>query len=635
MTDKIGDYELRRGSAVIPFWPLAAGATVASATPALAPPIAPGTPSTVAVPPLFGIFDILIAHSADPVVTTSITAPTLPTTITATPTTRSSPLIPNAAGLTRIVFAIPVPAPAVNASCTLRLTMKEGPAPGTTRRLDIPLKITAGGIASDMFIFFVVHRHPPQSYVWTKLKAVDQSAPATAIAAAAGHVKVLRDGLTFSAINREFAHATDAAGFLCMTGTTRNVLGLPTGWPFIIDAQKTGFITRGHLLKLAAQTTDNLAPFLSTPDLRMTPVAGASLAAKKVLLDAGHGVVYADTQFRRSQEWYVAHKICDSVIAKLTAAPFNIPAANLFRTRTAGFGMIEPGHIRANNAPESSETRFEFDLPLRRVRGRVAAVHLKQISDLLLVKHDAATLAALAVTPAERTTLLTANAVTMTAIETRLNTSLAVSGKRVRPASMRWDVTANDYVFTEERIPTTPPPTTPPAVTDRTIPIHTGTAGDWFLLAANHMDVLAERAARWSVENELGSGPGANAATGRPAFTPGVRAALLADGAVDYMKAQILAFAASTAPAAWLAHDIKGWSRQTRINFFNSTPCDLYITVHANAGGGVGGEALVANATSGANAPPDDQIRIGKFFLKHVDGFGHGLHSGGSRAMAR
>jgi N-acetylmuramoyl-L-alanine amidase len=624
MPNKIGDYELRRGSTVIDFWQLTPGATIASATPAPQPPVAPGTPNTVAVAPVFGIFDIVIGRSADPVRPTAIPATVVPTTITATPTTSSAPLMPDATGLIQIAFALPVPS--AEASATLRLTVQRGSTGvGTATRLELPLRIAQNTLVNDVFIFFVVHAHPPQRYLWVKLKAVDQSAPATAIAGATGRVKILRDNLTFTGINRELPHTTDAAGFVCSTGTTRPVLGLPTGWPLLIEAAQAGFVTRSHLMKLAAQTTnDNLAPHLSTPDLRMTPDGGASLAAKRVVVDAGHGVVYGHTA-RRSQEWYIAHKIADAVVLQLGTAPFNMPAANVIRTRTAGFGAIEPTQINNQAAPEAGDLRFEFDLPTRRVRGLLPAVTLKLLSALLLVRHDPATLAAIAVTAAGRVTILAANAATMIAIEGRLNTSLAASNRRVRPGSMRWEVAADNYVFTEEPNP----PTTPATGIDRPIPIRTGAAGDWFTLDATHVDVLAERAALWSVQNELGSGPAADPATGRPAFTPGVRAAMIADGAVDYMKRQILMYLNVIAPHAWLSHGIKGWGPTTRNTFFNATAADLYLTIHENAGGGVGGMAIVALAAAGADAPPDDQIRIGKFFLKHVDGFDHGTRAGG------
>jgi len=619
MADKIGEYQVRVGNAAVRFWPLAPGTTAAAATPAPATPVTPGAGNTVAVPPAFGVFDVVIALSQDPVVRTTLAAPALPTAITATPTVNTMPLIADAAGRVNVSFAVPVTG--ADFTGTLRLTAKRGTtAPGTNISLDIPIKITAAARAADLFIFFVVHAHPPANYAWVKMQAVDQASPATAVASATGLCKVLRDNLTFSELNRELAVETDTGGFVCQPGTTRNVLGLPLGWPLIFNLGKPAFVTRGHLARFAqADVHDNLAPFVSTPPIRMMREANASLATKRVLLDAGHGVVYAHTA-RRSQEWYVAHKIADRIIARLTAAPFNVPAANIFRTRSAGFGLIDPGQVTAGNAPEAGDLKYEFDLPAKKVRGKTNAVSLKMISDLLLTRHDPSTNAALTVAAADRATILAASPATVSAIETRLNASLAPS-KRVRPGSMRWDAAASggagEYVFTEEP---NPPPAAPPPGTDRHLSI---TTADWFSLDATHMDVLAERSARWSVAAEVGG------SAGHPTFQPNVRATMIADGAVAYMKAAILAYLNVTAPHAWLSNGVKGWGPTDRNHFFNTTACDLYITLHENAGGGVGGMALVALPATGADAPPPDQIRIGKFFLKHVDGFHQGLRQGG------
>jgi hypothetical protein len=634
MVDKLGDYQVHVDNAAIYFWPLVPGTTVAAATPAPTAPVAPGTPNAVAVPPAFGIFDIVIGTLQDPHVTTSIAAPALPTAITAVPIIHTMPLLPDANGLSRISFAVPV----TGASFTgkLRLTARRGSAaPGTLVTVDLPISITAGALAADMFVFFVVHGHPPRDYIWVKQRVVDQANAATFIAGAAGRFKLLRDNGTFGTPNREFPFTTDASGFVCRTGTQRNVLGLATGWPFIINSTHAGHVSRGHLLKPAAQAGNtNLAPFAAAPDIRMTQDANASLAAKRIIIDAGHGVVYAYAPARRSQEWYVAHKLGDAVISRLTAAPFNVPAANIFRTRTAGFGMIEPSRIGAANAPEAGDARFEFDLVQRRVRARVDAISLKVISDLLLTRHDPATNAALPVTDADRATVLAANAATLAAIEARLDASLAPH-RHVRPNSIRWDPAAGpaladgshagDYVFTEEP---NPPPVAPapPGTVDRHLPIRAGAAGDWFTLDANHMNVLAERSALWSIQSEIGDGPGANAATGRPEFRAAVRDAIRADGGVAYIRDAILAYLNVAAPHPWLSNGIKGWGPDTRNTFFNATACDLCVTLHENAGGGVGGMGLIALPQ---HNPPQDQIRIAKLFLKYVDGFDHGLRQGG------
>ena len=129
MPDKIGDYQVRVGTKAIKFWPLAPGTTVAAATPPPpAPPVASGAPNTVAVPPAFGVFDVLIAPSQDPTVKTAITAAAAAAgaTVTATPTATSMPLVPDGGGLIRISFAVPVTGAAFTG--TLRLTAHRGTA---------------------------------------------------------------------------------------------------------------------------------------------------------------------------------------------------------------------------------------------------------------------------------------------------------------------------------------------------------------------------------------------------------------------------------------------------------------------------------------------------------------------------
>lgn len=625
MVDQFGSYQIRVGNAAINFWPLAPGTTVAAATPAPTLPVTPGTPNTIAVAPAFAIFDILIGTSGDALVTTSVTASVLPTQVTATPTAASGPLIAGAGGIANISFAVPVTGASFTA--TLRVTARRGTtAPGTATTLDLPLQIAIGARAADMFVFFVVHAHPPRNSCWTKLQAVDQSAPATPIASATGTWRVLRDNATFSSINRQFAVTTDAGGFVTpASDATRNVIGLPIDWPLIVNLDAAGFLTRAHMVKLVqANVSNNTTPFTSAPPVRLIPATGASLATKRIMLDAGHGVVYNHSA-RRSQEWYVASHVVDAVESQLLAAPFNVPAANIFRTRSAGFGLIEPSQIGSGGAPDASPPRFDFDLTTGgSIKVHNASVGLKALSDLVLTQHDPTTHAALPIADASRDGLLQVNVATVTAIETRLNGQLLAHHRRVRSGSIRWDpafIGGGDYVFTEEPIP---PVTTPPAV-DRRLPI---TTADSFGLVNDNMDILAERAALWSVTNELSQS--GLAIAGHPDFRTATRAAMIADGAVDYMKAQVSNGMVARTPE-YLTNDIKGWGPTTRVSYFNGNACDIYISVHENAGGAGsrGGAALVCLETTGADRPPDNQVRVSKLFLKYFDGFDQGLNGGG------
>lgn len=599
MSDKIGDYEVLVGGTATSFWALAPGSTIAAATP----------PSGGVD---FAIFDIVI-ETSDPTVSTTVADPTFASTVSDS-SVKTMPLVPDI-GTEEIHIAFAVPTTGGNFTGTLRLAVQRRTAGGSAAtHMEIPLAISTGALADRLFIFFVVHPHPPLRFVWTQLQVVDQASPSTGVDCATGTVKVLRDNSTFGDRNRRFDASTDASGFVCLANTQRNVLGLMVGWPHIVELSKVGFVPRSHLLKLAPQNpNDNVGPFGATA-MRMTRGTDASLASKSFMLDAGHGVVYGFAPARRSQEWYVAHKVIDAVAMRLKMPPFNVPDANLFRTRTAGFAMIDPNHPTASNAPEAGDAKFEFDLPQRRVRALQGALTLKDLSDLVLVRHDPTTAAAQPVTDIDRATILIANPLTIGAIVTRLK----AAGTPVRDGSVRWDVARNDYIYTNDT-----------SSADVHFPIATGSNGDWFSLSDTHLEILAERAVVWSLAAEISHDGGGNTSTGLPAFFTAVHDTMVADGAFAYMKAAVLSYSTVTPPHEWLNHGTKGWGPTQRNAYFNATPCDLYISIHENSGGGIGGTALVALSTSGADAPPDDQIRKGKFFAKYVDGFDQGLRRGG------
>ncbi len=616
MQDKVGDYSVRAGGTAVKFWPLTPGSTVASATP-LPPtlPVAPNGTNTLAVPPAFALFDVVIHRTEDPIVTSSITEPALLTQITAMPTVSTMPIMRESDHSSRICFALPANSE-TKFEGTLRLVVHRGATgSGTATTLDLPIKAAQNTVVSNLFVFFVVHVHPPQTYAWVKLKVVDHVANSTFLPSAAVQLNVLRDNSTFQNINRRVAFVTGADGYIASSG--RNVIGVPIGWPLNFKATLAGRVNRGHLVKLTANNVhDNTAPFEPSP-LPMMRSSNTDLASKRILLDAGHGVVYAYAPARRSQEWYVAHKLVDRIAAILTTE-HGMPAANLFFTRTAGFGLIEPTQMGANGAPEAGDGRYEFDLPRRRIRVRTAGMTLLNLSDLLLTGHSGDTNTVQPVPAVERTRLLTINTVTMTTITTRLNAHLQAQSKRVRANSIRWDDASNRYVYTIEPIA----PATG-AAADQLLPIRTD---DWFTVDSPMIRVLADRSARWSLAHEIGS---ASITTqSGVSFTTAARAALRAAGAVDYMRDKIISYSDVVAPNQWLDHGIKAWGPTDRLTFINNTPCDLYLTLHENAGGGRGGMTLFS-VQGGANAPPDDQIRIGKVFAKYMDWFDLGLRQDG------
>lgn len=617
MQDKVGDYSVRAaGGAAVKFWPLTPGSTIVSATP-LTPalPVAPNGPNTVTLLPTFALFDVLIHRTDDHIVTSAITAPVLLTQITAKPTVNTMPMMLEADNSSRICFALPSNS-GTNFEGTLRLVVHRGSnGSGTATTLDLPIKAAQNTIVNNLFIFFVVHAHPPQTYAWIKLKVVDHSSNTTVLPAAAVELNVLRDNLTFQDINRRISFIAGGDGYIAYGG--RNVIGVPINWPLNFKATLANRVNRGHFVKLTAGNIhDNTAAFEPSA-LPMMRSSSAGLSTKRILLDAGHGVVYALAGARRSQEWYVAHQLVDRVAAILISE-HGVPATNLFFTRTAGFGLIEPTQMGASGAPEAGDVRYEFDLPKKRIRVRLASMGLLDLSNLVLTTHSGETNAPQAVPTVDRTRLLTINSPTVAAITTRLNMQWHSQSKRVRENSIRWDVASGQYIYTLE--PIVPSKGTP---TDKTLPIG---RDDWFMVDSAMIRVLADRSARWSVAHEIGSG--SITTQSGTTFTNAARSALLAAGAVNYMRDKIVHYSDVVAPNPWLDHGIKAWGPTDRLTFLNATACDLYLTLHENAGAGKGGMTLFS-VQGGANAPPDDQVRIGKIFAKYIDWFDLGLRQGG------
>jgi hypothetical protein len=158
------------------------------------------------------------------------------------------------------------------------------------------------------------------------------------------------------------------------------------------------------------------------------------------------------------------------------------------------------------------------------------------------------------------------------------------------------------------------------------------TTDDCFTIDDPMLQLLIDRSVRWSLAQEIGSGP--PAAGGRPAFVPAARAAMVAAGARDYMKNQVWREVNVKPPHPYLNHGTQGWSPTDRNNFFNGTPCDLYLSIHENAIHpnpltAIGSENIVSMDANAPEAPPDDQIRLGKIFIKYVDPFDQGLRQEG------
>src|SRR2546429_494291 len=156
-----------------------------------------------------------------------------------------------------------------------------------------------------MFVFFAVHKTPNRKYCWVKMKVVEQADGKTAVVGATVKVKVLRDNqIGYKKINRRFSLLSGADGYSAYPylKSSRAVLGLPINWPLIFNASKGEFtsedyVPRGHMIRIIEKNKDhlkdNLGP-LEAPPIRMIRVSNANMKGKKVLLDPGHGVVYAN-----------------------------------------------------------------------------------------------------------------------------------------------------------------------------------------------------------------------------------------------------------------------------------------------------------------------------------------------------
>src|SRR2546425_571234 len=493
MAIKLGDYSVLSGGAPVNFWPLNPGTTVAQATPQA--PIAPANPNTLVQPPRFAIFDVLIQVPDEPVVQATIAEPALLNNVSGAATINSMPLIQQAGG-TRICFAVS-PSSGNNFEGTLKLSAKNG---STTYESKLAIKGAVNSRIDDLVVLFVVHDHVPKTYAWVKMRVVQSGAGAAPIASASVTAKILRDNITFKKINRSISLQTGANGF--MAQGTRDVIGLPIDWPILFNASAAGYVSRGHMIRLkAADVHDDLIAFQPATSLQMTRLQDASLAGKKILLDPGHGVVYGHTA-RRSQEWYVASRIADR-IGEILVSDHGLSAADLFRTRTAGFGLIEPSQMGTDAAPESGKNKFEYDMVAKRIRIRQTtganAAGLKDLSNLVLTTHSDPGDVAQAISPAARKQLLDLNPAALVSITARLNGQHMSSNRRVRPGTLRWDTGTNNYRYTHD-----PLATPGSGGQDANIPI---TPDDWFSIDDAMLRTLIDRSARWSIAREVKGGP--------------------------------------------------------------------------------------------------------------------------------
>jgi hypothetical protein len=627
MPINVGSYSILAGNKPIAFWPLAPGSTVETATALRPPALAPVASISV--------FDVVIQMSQDNIVKKMDAAlsPSLAerTALRGT-TVTSMPLYweDESSRLVRLCFAVETPEEGIpkhnQFEATLRLNASYVKSPGQNAhcQLDVVLRTGPRQLQDDLFVFFIVHPVPPQRYCWVKLRAVDAST-AKGIANALVKAEVLRDNYTtgFNLINRRVELDTDNQGVVCHG--SRTTLAMPTDWPILFRASLPGgssvpdYLPSAHMLRFTqAQLKGNTqeTPFCPEP-IRLHRGQNAQLSNRRFLLDPGHGVVYGLATSRRSQEWFGAHLVADR-IAHLLRTRHGVPRENIFWTRTAGFGLIEPGSINAAAAPEAGAQRYEFDLSGRRVRIRNGNPTLHAISTLVLTRHAGDNNAVLPVDAAARDRLLQINTAVLDTITARLNQQLQSSHRRVQPGSIRWEPTTSNYVYTREATPPYPGGNAPPSQV-QPLPI---TTQDWFHVDDDMLEALADRSARWSLACEIG---------GDGTFQASARTAMRQRGFVDYARAKVLSYLEQTSPEAYFAHGTKAWGPTPRIAFINGLDpeCDLYLSLHLNAGGATAkGQLLLVSRTD----PPNDQIRLAKVFVKYVDPMGLGFRQGGIAA---
>lgn len=641
---RIGEYRLTSGTTAVPFWRLVPGTDVTalllSALFAQVAPSDPATFNTLTLPPRFGIFDIVIRMS-EPAVEAALTdaqsVDLLVTNLTGAPAATPMPMWEDGSGTTdhrvaNISFAVRIPLGQPHFEGTLFLTAtKAGTASVKTVRL--PLRVGEWQRAADLFVFFIATAAaeiPRQPYCWIKVPTTQWvGAPTVPLPGADVDVKMLRDNSRARLRrNRRVLLRTDPAGLAAFPHRSggRNVVGVPIDWPLILTATLANHVPRAHLARLASGDIDHNQSPHELSRIHMIPVASAAtlLLTKTVLIDPGHAVVYGYVRNRRSQEWFVAHRI-GMRVREILRTRFTIPEANIFMTRTAGIGLIAPGDVTRQDAPERGARDFVFDPGGRRLR-IARAVGLHDLSDLVLTGDDDTPAN---VPVADRDRLIGTNATTVGAIVGRIQGGLP-AGQRVQPSSVRWHAATSRYVCRIERHP--PVAGLDPIVDDdRAVAI---TTADWFTLDAAMIAHLADRTVRWSLEEELGSGPGADAATGRPSFRTAMKAAMQAENAGDYMRRMIVAefdleepYAAGTVPpTSYRGKESMGWHVTPRRAYINRKDCDVAVTIHENAdgAGAPGGTAMLVG-----QAPPATQVRAAKLFMKYADPFDKGLQQGG------
>jgi hypothetical protein len=282
--------------------------------------------------------------------------------------------------------------------------------------------------------------------------------------------------------------------------------------------------------------------------------------------------------------------------------------------------LIDPADVNRGGAPETGNTRYDYDMTARTVRIINNALSLTHISNLLLTTHnDVPPFAAQAVPEADRDLILTGSPATITTALTR--TAAGLAGRTAQPGTVRWNQATERYVF--DSVPSADPTG---AVQTHNLLINTT---DQFNVTDDMLRNLAARTARWSLNREVAGSPGTPAIAG---FVTHARDAMLDQNALTYMTNACFEEADRPAGDPFLAHGIQGWSfgrRRTQMRGLAPMP-DILLTLHHNAvntdGTAARGNVMLASNAATATAA---HMRLQKTFVKYVRGLNQGLRSRG------
>lgn len=494
--------------------------------------------------------------------------------------------------------------------------------------IEVFIKVGVGEQVRDLFVFFIPSAHlTKKSYVWTRWQAT--SAPGGgALSNATADLKLLRDNDKLRAQNRRIALNVAGGELLAgppelsHQGKGRPKIALPMGWPLITTVSAQDHLPRAHLCRFDTEPTgaDHGSP-ASSYALRVRRHDTNLLSGKRVLLDPGHGVVYALAKGRRMYEWFVTYRIVSQLTKLLSDA--GMKEDDILRTRTAGFAAIEPNEVHASSGPEHAKARYAIDLRNKKICIKETAHRdLASLSTLLQTTHEGDQDKSVPPTDEQRKEFLTRHESELGSVLKELDKELGKRKpeQRVQPDSLRWDTKLKNYVYTLESKAKSGAwtPSKQPA------PFRLRSS-DWLKLDESELRLLIDRSVRWSLQCE-----GMNSVYRAAVRSVAGDGKAIRDAVRD--EVELLPGAAATQSKDYDKEPM-GWHPTLRSKFMNEFggDCDAVVSVHLNAGGACGSAALFSCKSDPANAPPPEQVSFAKYFVKYLDPLDHGVYGQGIR----